>query len=850
MFTEEFQKYDYPLLGLVRLPKVEIGNKEKKEIGLKNCSNYEFLSILAKKAFQEKKDNLPKNKINEYYKRLEYELEIFEELGFTDYVLLVWKVVNKLKELGGFVDYGRGSCAASFVFAVLGITGILDVIDKGLIFERFISRVRSKKQVIKGETYLQGDLLCDVDQNCGGLRENIVEWLNEVYKGKVCKIAALSTMTGKILIKDVYKTINEVDEEEAKRIADLVEKHFGVVEDIEKMPEKNEEFKQWAKKYPETFQICLQLRDLIRQKTSHASGYFISYYNLDGFVPLELNKEKELTLAYEMNDAAKLGIKLDLLGLAQNVILTEFFKDIKEKPEDIELDTNPIVYDNLQNESILPYGLYQISADTGLRVTKKIKPKNIFELSDINAIARPGALDYLDSYVENNAECPHPIFKEIVKPTRNLFLYQEQLMQALVAVGFTLDEAEICRKIVGKKLIKEVKEWEEKIYDRVKKNKLPEEIGKILWKILNDSAKYSFGLGHSMATSKLSALTVWCKYKHPLQFYKACLNATKSLPNPIEEIAAIQSELKNFNIKLLAPHVLKSKSTFEIEGENIRFSLNSIKGISDKTLEKLRGFCHEYSNKFEIFQAAKECGISINVTSNLIWAGCLDDYLTDSRSWTVKESNLYSLLTDREKERVLQLGPEFKYNLIEIILYLAKPQNGSDKPFIKPSRYQTLKKDNEHYKLIYEQNSKNEELCRYVMEKSLLGFSYSHNLIDILRKKMNAIQPIDECLTEIEGENVIVGGEIIELRNLKSRNGNKYIKAKIGDGSGYINSLLFQHKFEENNELNDNKQLEVGDIIICEGIKKENDTIFANKIRNQNVQIWTRKSDIKDEKYK
>lgn len=492
MFTEEFQKYNFPLLGLVRLPEVNISVEDKRLLHLSDdCTHFEFLCALTKQGLDKNIKKLPKDKLDDYFHRAEYELKTFEELGFTDYVLLVWRVVNKLKELGGFCDYGRGSASGSFVFSLIGVTGVLDVIDKGLLFERFISKTRSKKEVVNGITYLYGDLLCDVDLNLGGFRKEIIEWLKGEYKGKICKIAALSTLTSKILIKDVYKTINEVNEDEAKRVADLVEKHFGMAEDIEEMVKTNEEFKQWADTFPKTYNTCLQLRELLRQKSSHASGYFISYYDLDGYLPLELNKDKEISMCYEMNDAAKLGVKLDLLGLTQNEILTEFFKTIPEKSEDIDLEKNPIIYDNLQGD-FLPYGLYQISADCARRVTNKVKPKNILELSDINAIARPGALDYLDSYVEGTAKSPHKVFDNVIKDTRNLFLFQEQLMQALVAIGFNLDDAESARKIVGKKLVKEVKEWEEKIKNKVKESKLPEEIGDIVWKVLLESSRYSF----------------------------------------------------------------------------------------------------------------------------------------------------------------------------------------------------------------------------------------------------------------------------------------------------------------------------------------------------------------------
>ncbi len=342
---------------------------------------------------------------------------------------------------------------------------------------------------------------------------------------------------------------------------------------------------------------------------------------------------------------------------------------------------------------------------------------------------------------------------------------------------------------------------------------------------------------HSLATSKLGALTVWAKYKHPLQFYKACLNATSNLPNPIEEIALIQKELQFFNIKLLPPHILKSENVFKIEDGNIRYAISSIKGISDKTLQKLRNFCHPYSNKFEIFSAANECGLNIAVTSNIVGVGAMDDYLTqNSRALTILELFTWNLLTPREKERVLELGNKFKYDLIEIIKYLSKPQDGAEKSFIKESRLNTIRKDFSLYKKMYDQNSKNEELCNYIYESSLIGFSYSHKLFDILKKTYPDIIPINEAKTELDNNKVVIGGQISEIRSGTSKNKNKYIKIKLFDGTDSFNAMIMEKHFEANDELNNGRKLEESDIVMLEGQKK-GDIVFCNKIVNQNAKI-------------
>src|SRR5574343_68677 len=154
----QFEKYSFPKIGLVRLPDIKLEKNEKSLVeNGENLSNFEFLRALTFKTFENKKILIPKNRHKEYEDQLNFELNLVEELSFTDYFLLVWRVINKAKELGAFLDYGRGSCGGSLIFYCLGVTGV-DPIDKKLYFARFISKVRAKKQVIDGITYLDGEL--------------------------------------------------------------------------------------------------------------------------------------------------------------------------------------------------------------------------------------------------------------------------------------------------------------------------------------------------------------------------------------------------------------------------------------------------------------------------------------------------------------------------------------------------------------------------------------------------------------------------------------------------------------------------------------------------------------------
>lgn len=841
-FIQEFGNVKMDKVNLVRLPEISLTEEEKGSVTGTFTGNDLFLKRLVHAGWNKFSHKVAEDKQQAYLDRLTEEFAIIKDLGFIDYFLLVWRVINKARKLGAFIDWGRGSAAGSLIFFLIGVTGV-DPIDKKLFFTRFISKVRAKKEIIDGVTYIQGDLAPDVDINLGGVREEIIQWLKECYPNKVGKIAALSTFSGKILVKDVYKIVNEATEEMAGELADTIGKTFGVVEDIEDSYKNSDKFKLWADNYPHSYAIALKLRNLIRGKSTHASGYFISYSPLDEFVPIELNKEGEVSISYEMNTAAKFGIKLDLLGLTSNEIIKDIFENIEEKLEDIDLDTNIEVYKHLQSDNLKPYGLYQISADCAYRVCQKIKPANIQELSDVNAIARPGALAYEDKYVCMSGEPPHEKLREVFSESRNLPLYQEQLIQSLVAVGFSADEGEIIRRVIGKKKRDEMPKWKEKVFETCEKNGFGVEVAEAIWKVCSDSADYSFNKSHSMATAYLGALTVYLKYKYPLQFFTSCLNASQRLPDPMEEIRKMQQELPHFGIKLMPPHLLKSDMKFKIDGKNIRYGLSAIKGISDSAMEKLINFRGEYDSKIDCFLAAKQAGLNIGVLSSLIQAGALDE-LDTKRTRLVLEAQTYNLLTDREKRLVKDIHDDTD---CKDILTIIKTLN--EKSQIKDSRFETIKGKYNTYKDIYLLNSRNEEITNYFYERNCLGFSYSQNLTTIFKKKNPMFNTIRTILdTRKENDNVLIVGQILETKVSKSKNGNKFYKAVVSDDTGTITSLLFDGKKGMLDELkHDNAGAlpEENDIVAIKGRLKGQDAIFADKIVKQDCRIYRNMRDLK-----
>jgi DNA-directed DNA polymerase III PolC len=846
IFSSKFQDVDLGLHG-VRLPEFSIDVQSKRHLNIsEDVSNYDFLRALALNGFKDLNVDKSSVEYKKYVDRAKYELETLKELGFIDYILLVWDVINFCKTHDIPVGLGRGSAAGSLILYLIGVTRI-DPVKYNLYFERFISKIRAKKQVVDGVTYLDGSLMCDVDLDiCYYNRHRVLEYLETKFKGKTSKILTLNTLSGKLLIKECGKIVGEKSEEEMTMISSLIPKVFGQVKDITTAYEEIEKFKEWCDENKETYQIALKLRDLIKNKGVHPSGVLLSYNDLEKVCPTEFSSDKEAVSSFDMNWVSLFNIKLDILGLRSVSVVDDVCKNIGIKVQDIDLGHESI-YRNLQ-ELRSPHGLFQIEADTNFKVCQKVKPKNLEELSGVLALARPGALQFVDKYAKytnySEHESIHPFFDDILKQTGGVALYQEQLMQMAHKIGFTLDEAEILRRIVGKKKTEEIKAWQKKIQDKVKENKLPKEVGEILWKIMEDSANYSFNKSHSLAYAALAAVTIYLKFNHPQQFFLSLLKMSRNEPDPIGEISKIQKEMHEFGIQLLPPHIIKSEMDFSIEDKDIRFGLLSIKGISDKSIQKLNSFRNKYSNKFEIFQAAEEADLNIGVLSALIQAGALSGF-NQSRSKIALEAQLWNILTSKEKRYVISFAAKFDYDLIKIIKHLNKFTDEKNHTVIKDTRLKTIKNKYDPYLQIYNQNSKSESFANWYYEKKLLGYTYNKNLKEIFLEKRENLEYICDIIDSPINTKIAFVGQIEEVYSGVSKNEKKtrYIRLKIGDETASITVLIFNDNIE-NNKLLNNRNFEEGNIVIVKGLKRD-DCIFGDLVAIQDQEIYMKLNDLK-----
>lgn len=851
----KFEDYNFPKLGYIKVVKFQPSQTDLDKLNLKSdISSEDFLLYLMKYNFEQKlkSGKIPKDKQDIYFDRLDFEYKEIVRLLFADYILLVYDVIKFCKENNILNSPSRGSMGGSCLLWVIGCTQI-DPIKHNLLFERFISSSRTDVKEIGGESYIRSDTLADCDLDSMQSQKHLInEFLAQKFPNRTAAILNVSTFQSRILIKEVLKSYEEMNENDSKVIAAMIEGVFGKIESMDDAIERNPDFAKWANEHKTTIEICNKLYELARNKSVHASGIIICNDNTEDCIPLEMDNNREkIVCGYTMEDAQAFGIKLDNLGLKTLNILKSCLDLTNIKMEDIDVNDSSIY--TFLNTSDKYYGIYQFEEGIGKNILRAVKPLNIDDVAIATSTGRPGAMKFVSDIVKTKEGRDKRTWDtridNIFNETYGVIIYQEQIMQLCgVMAKFTPQETNLVRKCIGKKLSKEIKVWKPKFIEQSINNGYKKEICEEIWQTFEDSGSYIFNKSHAYGVSYLAAICTYLKVNYTKEFFLALLENTTNEAKPIEEIQKIQEELPAFGIKLLGPDLLKSDINFTIDGPNIRYGLGFIKGIAGKTIEKLKQFRHAHSTKFDLFHSANEIGLNLGATSSLIQAGCLDEFLTQSRSRTVLEAQLWAILTDRERKLCFDYAQTYNYDLLKLVRDLnenLKDEKG--KPYIKDSRRETIRKKYEKYKQIYNQNSKNEELCSWYFEKLLLGFSYTQDLTNIFKKKVPDILTIEQVNKLPENKTARFCGEITDVHYFVANNEKKTkcVRMSVKDTTGSIKVLLFNDKIGNNEDLNGEK-FQDGTIVIVRGQKKP-DAVFGEVVANQNITFFHRLADLPNE---
>lgn len=594
-----------------------------------------------------------------YETRLADELEIIKKMGYPGYFLIVWDFIAYAREKNIPVGPGRGSAAGSLVAYTLKITDI-DPLPYGLLFERFLNPERVSMPDI------------DIDFCMDG-REEVIDYVTKKYGGHkfVSQIITFGSMNAKGVIRDVGRvlgmTYGEVD-----KIAKLVPNRLNItLTDAFKEEPRFKAMRKESENVDELIKIALNLEGLPRHCSTHAAGVVISPAPLTEFLPLYKGSNDEVVTQFSMNNIEKLGLlKMDFLGLRTLTVIHNALKLIQSSLG-VELDIAAVPKDDPETFRLLgdarTQGVFQLESSGMRDLLKKMKPDSFEDIIALLALYRPGPLEsgMIDDYVKRKhgtmeEKYDLPQLEEILKETHGVILYQEQVMKiANVLAGFTLGDADLLRRAMGKKKPEEMAQQREKFNQGSHKNKIPAKKAEKIFDLMEKFAGYGFNKSHSAAYALISYQTAYLKAHYPLQFFGALI--TSDMDNTDKVIRYI-NDCREMGITILPPDVNKSQKDFSISEGKLLFGLGAIKNVGsaaiDSTLE-IRNQRGSFSSLKEFCEYVDLRLVNKRVIESLIKSGACDSF-GESRAEMMHHSQAYMDMGQaRQKDRQLGQGSFF-----------------------------------------------------------------------------------------------------------------------------------------------------------------------------------------------
>ncbi len=566
--------------GKFYLPKFQVNNPEETLEEYLDRKAVEGLEKLLPSIMKYQKED--KEVVREkYFKRLRLELEIIKKMGFAGYFLIVSDFIKHAKHNDVPVGPGRGSAAGSLVAYAIRITDI-DPLRYGLFFERFLNPDRISMPDI------------DIDF-CQERRGEIIKYVTERYgKDKVTQICTFGKMMAKGVIRDVGRAMN-IPYGEVDRIAKLVPSTVLNIK-LEEAFKMEPRFAEEQKKNPQIaklLSLSLILEGLNRHSSVHAAGVVISDVPLVERVPLFKPKD-DIVSQYSMKDIEAVGMtKFDFLGLKTLTVIRNAINFIKES-KGIDIDINDLPLDDVETYQLLMKGdtdgVFQLESSGMKDIMVNMKPDCIEDVMALLAIYRPGPMKMVPEFIarkqgKTKITYDLPQLEPILKETYGIILYQEQVMQiANVIGGYTMAQADTLRKMMGKKQVSAMEKEKPKFLEGAKKQKINEDIARIIWEQMETFAEYGFNKSHSAAYSIITYQTAYLKAHYPVAFMAALLTSEK---DNRDKIIKHMTNCKEMGINILPPDMNESKKDFSVSGDNIRFGLAAVKNVGEAAIESI-----------------------------------------------------------------------------------------------------------------------------------------------------------------------------------------------------------------------------------------------------------------------
>ncbi|MFH1036941.1 MAG: DNA polymerase III subunit alpha, partial [Patescibacteria group bacterium] len=715
-------------------------------------------------------ENKYPEKSKEVIERLEYELSVIEKTGFAGYFLIVQDFVNWAKQNRVVVGPGRGSAGGSIVSYVLGITNI-DPIKYDLLFERFLNPERIS--------------MPDIDLDFTDRRRNeVLNYISEKYgKDHVAQIITFGTMAARAVIRDVGRAL-AYPYSYCDRIAKLIPFGFTLEQSLASIKEFRQEYLE-DPKAKKLVDFAKKLEGVARHASTHACGVVISADSLDNIVPLQHPTQDDLNIVtqYEMHSIEDLGLlKMDLLGLKNLTIIEDTLARIYVvQNKKIDLEKIPLddkeTYRNLQKGNTI--GVFQLESEGMQMYLKQLKPTDLEDIIVMCALYRPGPMALIPDYVAGKnkkkiVEYLHPKLKPILESTYGIIVYQEQVMKiARELCGFTLGEADVLRKAIGKKIKKLMADQKEKFIMGAKNNGVREDIAKKIWHWIEPFASYSFNRSHATAYALIAYQTAYLKTHFPVEFMGSLLTSERT---DVERIGFLIGESKKMGVEVLPPDVNESLANFTVvPGQNqIRFGLTAVKNVGTNVVEAItseRKANGPFPSIEDFVNRVNSKDLNKKSLESLIKAGAFD---------RLAERNL--LLSNLE--RLLEIARETQKNKLNgqkgLFESLGEQQKQSHNFQLSPAAPAT-----EREKLAW--------------EKELLGLFVTSNPLENFRQIFEKkVSPISKVKSGAKNKNVKVGGIISSFKKIITKNGKPMLFVNLEDLNDKIEIVVFPSVIERN----------------------------------------------------
>jgi len=792
--TEEEFRVKYPEDKLLE----EFGDDAFKRLGgydkiLRVKLESTFLRHLTYKGAKERYGDPLDKSVSE---RLDFELDTIKKMGYPGYFLITQDFINKAKEMGVVVGPGRGSAAGAAVSYCTGITNI-DPIKYDLLFERFLNPDRISLPDV------------DIDFDDDG-RQLVLDYVTDKYgQDKVAHICTFGTMATKLAIRDVARVL-KLPLPEADRLAKLVpdapkmtfEKAFKASEDLKREKTSNNEIVAQTMKFAET------LEGSVRQTGVHACGIIISRDPLSDHIPLMPTKDDGhlLMTQFDGRFVEDIGLlKMDFLGLKTLSIIKETLENIRIS-KGIEVDIDNIPWDDKKTYEMFSHGestaVFQFESDGMKKHLRDLKPNRFEDLVAMNALYRPGPMQYIPDYVarkngKQKVEYDLPMMEKYLGETYGITVFQEQVMLlSRLLGGFTRGDSDTLRKAMGKKKIAEMDKLKVKFIDGCKANyqfidectlvgKKPDDVIEKIWKDWEKFAEYAFNKSHSVCYAHIAYQTGYLKAHYPAEFMAA--NLSRNLSN-IADITKLMTECKRMKLNVLGPDINESfiKFTANKNGD-LRFGMGAIKGVGAGAVQEIitaREKNGEFKTIYDLVENVNLQSVNKKNLEALAIAGAFDNLGNLNRSCFfagLDENDSTSFV-----EKLIKYG-----NQIQL-----EAQSAQQSLFGGMESSMDIKKP---------EIPKVDEWAKLILldkEKSLIGIYLTAHPLDDFKLEINSFCSRDIALKDINndiekyiGKDFTFGGMVTEAREGTSKNGNPYSTLTFADYSDTREFFFFGNDY-------------------------------------------------------